>query len=796
MRHYEAVVIGCGGLGSAALYWLSREVGAGALGIEQFRLGHDRGASQDHSRIIRLAQHHSDYAALVPEAYEAFYEIEGESGQQVVFKTGGLVIEATGEPERAKLGGRNIDPYVSVLEEHGFDYELLGAEEVMSRWPQFDLEGSERAIYQKDTGIVDARRANAIHAALARARGARILEETPVRTVRPNGEGVEVVTDEGRYFADRVVVAADAWTNRVLKEAGVQIPLTTTQEQVTYYATPNLGEFSMERFPVFMWRGAESLWRGAESYYGFPVYGEVATKLGQPMAGPEVSPETRNFEADSVRLERYRQFLSRYIPGFLGPELYTKTCLNTPTPDRKFVIDAVPESPQILVALGAGEAYKFAALIGKILSELALDGTTSFPVEPFSITRPAITDGSFEGHFMADSTPVGPRMGAPTDRRALGQTNTLLECGVDLERMRRERLSKVQAEMEARDIGALLLTDAINIRYATGVSVFPIWSASNLARYALVPAEGSPVVFEMAEAKFRAEEFFSDVRNAYHWQARFAERMAPERSGEWAAEIRAVLKQWGVGDARLGVDHLDYYGFAALKEQRLHLTDADEPMEAARIIKTEDEIELLRQSAAVCEAALHDLEQAIRPGVSEHELLGVFHHKMQSLGGEHCFTRLLCSGYKTNPWFHEAGSKLVRPGDLVAFDTGMIGPEGYACDISRTFLCGGRARVEQREAYKVALEFTQELAGRLRPGLSYAELAESLPGYPEDYRQQRYPFILHGVGTDDEPPFLPFPDEPEARVPEGELRENMVVSVEFYAGRVGGQDGVKLEDEV
>lgn len=388
------------------------------------------------------------------------------------------------------------------------------------------------------------------------------------------------------------------------------------------------------------------------------------------------------------------------------------------------------------------------------------------------------------------------RATARRDRRTLGQTGTLLERGVDFERLRRERLEKVQAGMRSRGIGALLLTDTMNIRYTTGVSVMPIWTATNLAHYVLVPAEGSPVVFEMARAKFRAEEFFPDVRNAYHWQARFAEQMAPERSAEWAKEIKSVLEDWGVAGAWLGVDCLDYHGFTALQGQELRLADADEPMEAARVIKTLDEIELMRQSAAVCEAALYDLEQAIRPGVSEHELLGVFQQKLISLGGEHCFTRLLSTGHKTNPWFHEAGSKLVRPGDLVAFDTDATGPEGYICDTSRTFLCGDKPTPTQRDAYKAAYDFVQELASKLRPGLSYGELLEDLPDYPSAYKEQRYPFVLHGVGTDDEPPFLAFPDEPGAERLEGGFRENMVVSVEFYAGAVGGQDGVKLEDEV
>ena len=113
----------------------------------------------------------------------------------------------------------------------------------------------------------------------------------------------------------------------------------------------------------------------------------------------------------------------------------------------------------------------------------------------------------------------------------------------------------------------------------------------------------------------------------------------------------------------------------------------------------------------------------------------------------------------------------------MAFDTDMTGPEGYVCDISRTFLCGERPATAQKDAYRMAHDFIQEVAGRLRPGVSYAELSENLPEYPDAYREQRYSFVLHGVGTDDEPPFLPFPDEPGAEKLDGEIKKNMVVSV-------------------
>lgn len=393
MKHYNTVVIGCGGIGSAACYWLSRR-GGSVLGIEQFGLGHVSGGSQDHSRIIRLAQHQRAYSVLAPHAYEAWSVVEAQSGVQVVLKTGGLVIEDTEGRETERVGDRNVAGYVRAFEEQGVDFDLLSARALMARWPQFRLRGHESAIYQKDSGIVDARRANAVHVALARAGGVDFLTETAVTALTPVGGQVEVVTPQQRFLADHVIVTSGAWTNRVLHATGVSLPLTVTQEQVTYYATPNLREFAPDKFPVFMWHGAHN-------FYGFPVYGEIATKLGQHMGGHEVTAETRSFTPDPVREARQRTFLSQTIPGFLGPELYSKTCLYTVPPDQNFVLDTLPETPQISVAIGAGHAYKFAGLLGRILAELALEGGSSFPIDTFSVSRPAITDPAFPKAFHA-----------------------------------------------------------------------------------------------------------------------------------------------------------------------------------------------------------------------------------------------------------------------------------------------------------------------------------------------------------------------------------------------------------
>ncbi|MFP5072640.1 N-methyl-L-tryptophan oxidase [Pseudonocardia nantongensis] len=392
MTGSRVIVVGLGGLGSAALYRLAAELGSEVLGIEQFEVGHHRGASQDHSRIIRLAQHEEQYAVLAGPAYKAWDEIEAESGQQLVTRTGGLVVEDRIARRSAATGTRNIEGYTAMFDRYGVGYELLDADSLVERWPQFRVSGGEQALYQHESGIVDAARANAVHLALARAHGAEVMSGTRVRAVRPDGAGAAVVTDAGTFRADRVVVAGDAWTNQVLADTGVTLPLTVLQEQVTYYATPYLAEFAPARFPVFMWHGRHN-------FYGFPVYGEVATKLGQHMGGHETTPDDRTFDPDPVRRERYAAFVDRHLPRFGGPELYTKTCLYTVPPDQNFVLDTLPDAPQIVVANGAGHAFKFAALIGGMLTDLALDREPGHPIDAFSITRPALTDPSFPRSF-------------------------------------------------------------------------------------------------------------------------------------------------------------------------------------------------------------------------------------------------------------------------------------------------------------------------------------------------------------------------------------------------------------
>lgn len=363
-------------------------------------------------------------------------------------------------------------------------------------------------------------------------------------------------------------------------------------------------------------------------------------------------------------------------------------------------------------------------------------------------------------------------------------------------RLRGDRLAKMQREMAARDLAAILLVNPVNVRYATGVAVMDIWTAINLARYALVPVHGEPQLFEYAKSLFIAREVWPTARAAKAWQFRFSQHEADRRSAEWAAELKDLLKGWGLAGGKIGFDQLDWYGVRALEAAGLTLADADEVVVASKLIKSSDEIELLRRSCTVAEESLREMEKAIRPGISENELLGVFTGKMLALGGEHCSTRLLVAGQKTNPWFNEAGENRVQPGDAIGIDTDMTGPEGYLCDISRTFLCGDKADAEQREAYRIAYDFIQATIDLCRPGVSFEDIVRQAPKVPEAYHAQAYSCMIHGSGYDDEPPFLPFGWVKNALIPRGHVQPNMSLSIEFYAGKVGGRSGVKLEEQI
>src|SRR4051812_25717398 len=216
---FEYAVIGCGVIGASAVYWLAREAGTEVIGLERYRLGHDKGASGDHSRIIRLSYHAPEYTALTPQTYATWGEVEAESGQQLVVKCGGVDITPVDQPGL-------VDGYAEAMRAAKIPFDEWTGAEAMRRYPQFTLDPRCRVLHQAESGLVDPRKGVHTQVALARARGATVLDSMPVRRLVPEAGGYRLITADGEITARNVIVAADAWTNEVLRETGVQFPLT------------------------------------------------------------------------------------------------------------------------------------------------------------------------------------------------------------------------------------------------------------------------------------------------------------------------------------------------------------------------------------------------------------------------------------------------------------------------------------------------------------------------------------------------------------------------------------------
>jgi monomeric sarcosine oxidase len=385
---YDHIVLGAGGIGAAAAYWLARRGGGSVLVLEQYRLGHDRGASEDHSRIIRHSYHTTEYTSLTRAAYDHVRELADETGLELLRVTGGLNLAPADDGGHAE-----ISSYARALAEQGHPHEVMDGSEVHRRWPQWQVGAEVIGLYQAESGILDIRRVNSAHISRARALGVRFLDQTPARKIVPFADHVEVHTDDAVFQAGTLTICAGSWTDTLTAGLGLDLRLTLTQEQVTYFAAADLRAFAPDKFPVWIFHDHD------QTFYGFPVYGEAAVKAARDMSGRFVTQQTRRFEPDPAQTAEVADFLARYLPGAAGPELVSKTCVYDLTADRNFILDTVPGHPRVAVFVGAGHAAKFVGLIGHILADLAIDGRTGYPVEAFSISRPAVRDPGFPSDF-------------------------------------------------------------------------------------------------------------------------------------------------------------------------------------------------------------------------------------------------------------------------------------------------------------------------------------------------------------------------------------------------------------
>ena len=368
----------------------------------------------------------------------------------------------------------------------------------------------------------------------------------------------------------------------------------------------------------------------------------------------------------------------------------------------------------------------------------------------------------------------------------------------DLDRVRRYRLGRVRAALVERDLSGIILYDQINTRYATDVTNMQLWCSHNESRYVYVPAAGPVVLFDYGGKDFLSEGVptVDQVRPAKSFFYMVAGCEQATRARRWATEMDSIIRESGGGLKRIAIDRIAPLGVLELQRLGYQIHDGFELMEHAREVKSAEEIVLMRASIAVCESAMQHMREAMRPGITENALWAELHRASISSGGEWFETRLLASGPRTNPWFQECSMRVIERGDMVSFDTDLIGPYGYCCDISRSWICDAKPTDEQRRLYAAAYEQIQHNKALLKPGLGFHELTHQLWSLPAEFFGRRYGVAMHGVGLCDEYPAIYHPQDYPRVGFEGITKAGMVLCVEALIGREDGRECVKLEEQV
>lgn len=375
IRHYNAIVVGLGAIGSATLYHLARR-GWRVLGLEQFAPGHDRGSSHGDSRIIRETYfEHPLYVPLVQRAHRLWRELEERSGTSLMTITGGIMI---GPPD-----GEIVSGTLRSATEYDLPHEILTPPEVRKRFPAFRLDDDLVAVFDPRAGFLDPEACNRAHLSLARAAGSEARFNEPALQWTPDDSGVRVTTASDTYSADRLVLSGGPWNRRLLPDFA--LPLTIERQSVFWFE-PGVGasDYELPRFPIYAYE-----YRPGNICYGFPRLprGVKASVMhdGETVADPDKVNRT----VKESEVKPLRAALRRILPALSGaPVRETNVCLFTNTPDHDFIIDFHPLTPQVLISSPcSGHGFKFASAIGEIQAELLVNGKTEFDLSPFRMGR-------------------------------------------------------------------------------------------------------------------------------------------------------------------------------------------------------------------------------------------------------------------------------------------------------------------------------------------------------------------------------------------------------------------------
>lgn len=375
---YDVIVVGLGGMGSAAAYHLARR-GQRVLGLEQFTPAHDRGSSHGRSRVIRQAYFEAPaYVPLLLRTYELWREAEQASGTDLLLITGALMI---GAPDSEVVAGS-----LRSATEWSLEHELLDAAELRRRFPVFAPTPDTVALYEAQAGVVRPEAAVDVHLTLAAQAGADLRFEEPIVAweADSSGEGVTVTTGRGTEQAGRLVVCPGAWAPELLASLGVPL-MVERQLQFWFQPSGDPDLFLPDRYPVWVWDGG-----GDGQPYSLPAIDgiEGGVKAAWFRHGQPCSPDTIDRRVTAAEVGEMAEMLLARVPLLPGRFIRAVACMYTNTPDLHFVVGPHPAHPQVSVACGfSGHGFKFAPVIGEILADLAITGTTAHPIGLFDPCR-------------------------------------------------------------------------------------------------------------------------------------------------------------------------------------------------------------------------------------------------------------------------------------------------------------------------------------------------------------------------------------------------------------------------
>jgi sarcosine oxidase len=374
---FEFAVVGGGGMGSAAAYYLARE-GKSVLVLEQFEIGHNRGASHGENRIIRYSYEWTDYVKLAKEAYKLWAEAQDEFGSPLLIKTGGLDI---GYP-----GNNDFDMCIDSLRKENIQFDLLDRKEASHRFPQFNIEAGVRCLYQKDAGYLEPDVCVPAFITLAKKHGATVKEGTVLDAITATADFVELKAGGESWRVKKLVLAPGPWAAPLLKQlCGIDIPIQVTLEQYAFFKPKHREMFDEKKSPVFIVYVTPGEF---ENLYGFPYFKELGVKVAEHRAGDITEAATRSMTADPNKIKRLIGRAHNLVPDLSDEILKSATCLYSNTPDKHFIIDKLPGHDNIVLAAGfSGHGFKFVPIVGNILKDLAVHGRTERPIDMFQLKR-------------------------------------------------------------------------------------------------------------------------------------------------------------------------------------------------------------------------------------------------------------------------------------------------------------------------------------------------------------------------------------------------------------------------